>query len=140
MMGSRSRENGGISTALSSMSKNVTQSFVVRAFSRDKDSGPRSSKMKKHVTMQSESSLDLPVAAEKLAVDTKAKSESIYTDAELAQDAGGEEIHHPMVNGCLHTLYLIYLNCVHRMADLFQLRLLESRILWLQKLITVQGR
>jgi hypothetical protein len=92
MVGSRTRENGGISTVLSSMSKSVTHSFVVRTFSRDKDSGSRPSNIKA-VTMQSDSSLDqVPVATENMAVDSRAKSESKDTDAELAQDAGGKKI------------------------------------------------
>jgi hypothetical protein len=93
MMGSRSRENGKISTVLNSVSNSVTHSFVVRAFSRDKDSGPRSSKINaaKHVTMQSDSSLDR-VPVEKTTVDTGNKSELKDNDLELAQDAGGKEI------------------------------------------------
>jgi hypothetical protein len=96
MLGSRSRENGGVSTVLNSVTKSVTHSFVVRAFSRDKDSGPRSSRTKapKHVTLQqngSSHSLDqVAVAPEKSAIDTKAKSESKDSDIELAKDAGGK--------------------------------------------------
>jgi hypothetical protein len=84
----------GVSTVLNSVSKSVTQSFVVRAFSRDKDSGPRSSKLKlaKHVTLGSDSSLhQAPVAPEKLTIDARAKQESQDSDLELAKDAGGKD-------------------------------------------------